>query len=100
MTKLYLELESSYLLFLTQLLHMTSREIRDLKTEALEYFQESFGITYEKHQKDIAIRLYETNPMVKLRCVYLSSESYIPPDGFIVRDGGWMMTVINQNGVF
>lgn len=76
---------------------MTSKEIQELRQEALAYFHETFGINAQTHAKDVALRLYETNPLAKIRCITLTGH-YVPPGGLVVRDGGWMMTIINPNG--
>lgn len=90
---------------LFQLLQMNSKELEESRVEALEYFGERFGINAEDHARDVAIRNYETNPLVNMRCIYLSGggaadDYYMPPEGLIVRDGGWMLTIINPNGSY
>lgn len=84
----------------SQLLQMNSKELQESRIEALEYFQETFGVNVEEHERDVTIRNYETNPLANMRCIYLSgSNYYIPPEGLVVRDGGWMLTVINPHGI-
>lgn len=79
---------------------MSANQVQKLRTDALAYFKENFGVDPQQHKKDVAIRLYETNPVVNMRCVYLSGVDDIPPAGLRVRDGGVMMTVINPNGKY
>lgn len=78
---------------------MDSAQLQEFRTDALTYFKDTFGVDAQSHQRDVAIRLYETNPAVNMRCVYLSGVNNIPPGGVRVRDGGVMMTVINPNGM-
>lgn len=83
---------------------MNSKELQESRIEALQYFQDTFGINPADHARDVAVRNYETNPLANMRCIYLSGEDdsgdnyYMPAEGLVVRDGGWMLTIINPNG--
>jgi len=77
-------------------LGFTAQQQLDFKEEANKYFQENFG--FGPTSRDVSLTFYETNPLVEQRCVVLSGEETIPKEGFKIRDGGWMVTVMNPNG--
>jgi hypothetical protein len=78
----------------------TFEEFQALEAEAIAFFKQRFGLDPNDPamQGRIFLFPFHFEPTFDLRARFMS-EAAIPGSGFVVRDGGWQLAVIDPAGV-
>lgn len=84
-----------------QVMGRTVEEVNELEMEAKAYFLERFGIDVDDPINEGRIKLtrFTVNPDFQYR-VQVFSGKQAPPDGWVVRDGGFRLLVTDPNGIW
>ena len=80
-----------------EIMGRSDADIAQNRAEALAFFEERFGLDPEQ-QDGLMFVDFMLDPRNEYRA-YVSSEAAIPAEGWVVRDGGWMLTVTAPEGV-
>ena len=80
-----------------EIMGRSDADIAQNRADALAFFAERFGLDPET-QDGLMFTDFMVDPRNEYR-VYVSSEEAVPSEGWVVRDGGWMLTVTDPDGV-
>ncbi len=85
--------------FLQQVQGYSADEIAQIEADAKAFFAWRFGIDVDDPANigRLTFQSFQLDPRNKYRA-YLISGSYVPDDGFEVRDGGFGITITDPNG--
>ncbi len=86
--------------FQYEIMHRTPDEVAAIESDAKSYFLEQFGIDVDDptYANRITFMMFMVNPDFQYRLHALSGED-VSDDGWIIRDGGFMISVIDPNGI-
>ena len=84
--------------FQKNIMGRTDEEIEENRQLALEFFERRFGLDAENDTENLYFSGLEIDPRNNMR-VYTISGVDVPAHGWVVRDGGWIVTVTNPEGV-
>lgn len=86
--------------FQEDIMHRTPAETEAIKEDAKAYFLEHFGLDVDDPALAgrISFSMFMVNPDFQYRLHILSGEK-VGPDGWIIRDGGFKIDVIDPDGV-
>ena len=80
-----------------EIMGRSDADIAQNRAEALAFFAERFGLDPDGHG-GLMFTDFMVDPRSEYRA-YVSSETAIPSDGWVVRDGGWMLSVTEPDGL-
>lgn len=86
--------------FQKEVAHRTDAQIREQENLAKAFFLKRFGIDVDDPANigRITLQMFTFHPDLEYR-LYIASSTRVPPEGWIVRDGGWKLEVIDPNGI-
>ncbi|TYL43731.1 hypothetical protein QUF31_02780 [Dickeya chrysanthemi] len=86
--------------FYTRIMGLNQSELAQKREEAIAYFNREFGIDVEAlvAQKRIELKTYTGNPDGHYR-LYSMAGTILPSEGWIARDGGFYISVLDSNGI-
>lgn len=82
--------------FQKEVLKRTDEEIAQDRNNAIDFFQSRFGISVTDPR--VHFSGFEILPELEYRAVVISGEN-VPPKGWPVHDGGWMVIVMDPHGI-
>ncbi len=87
-------------LFQTEIMKRSPEEVIQFRYEAIEFFKARFGLDAEDPALvgRIVFRSFATNPQWGYRVQYFAGRR-VDADGWKVRDGGYMIQVLDPNGI-
>ncbi len=80
-----------------EIMGRSDAEIAENRAEAVAFFEERFGLNPDT-QDGLMLVDFMFDPRNEYRA-YVSSEAAIPSEGWVVRDGGWMLSVTDPDGL-
>ena len=80
-----------------EIMGRSDADIAQNRAEALAFFAERFGLDPET-QDGLMFTDFMVDPRSEYRA-YVSSAAAIPSEGWVVRDGGWMLSVSDPDGI-
>jgi hypothetical protein len=86
--------------FQEKIMNRTPEETEEIKNQAKEYFINQFGIDVDDPALEdrISFTMFMVNPDFEYRLHKLSHVN-IPPQGWIIRDGGFQLSITDPNGI-
>jgi hypothetical protein len=72
-------------------------EIAQNRTEAVEFFKTRFGIDPD-NDDSVMFQSFMVDPRNEYRA-YVVADREVPAEGWVVRDGGWSLAVMNPEGL-
>lgn len=84
--------------FQREIMGRTDEEIEEDKDNAIAFFAERFGIDVEDPASGVMFISFMLDPRNEYRA-YTISRAGVPPSGYVVRDGGYMVSVMNPAGI-
>ncbi len=84
-------------IFQQQIMHRTPAQIAQNRAEALDYFEDRFGLVDAESHPDLAFFGFYADPRIDYRA-YVVSGRKVPSEGWEVHDGGWIALVTNPAG--
>ncbi|AJC67813.1 MULTISPECIES: hypothetical protein [Dickeya] len=86
--------------FYTHIMGLSSSEVAQKREEAIRYFNREFGIDVNAliAQNRIELKPYTGNPDGHYR-LYSLAGMVLPSEGWVVRDGGFYITVLDSRGI-
>lgn len=82
--------------FHSNVMGRSEEEIEASKQAAFDFFLQRFGLNAAS--SDVYFTGFEATPDIKYHVAF-SSGDYVPPEGWRVNDGGWILAVVNPAGV-
>ncbi|WP_433929416.1 hypothetical protein AB3662_37480 [Sorangium cellulosum] len=86
------------MIFQQEILGRTPAEIEQNRADALAYFETRFGIADADARADVAFLGFYADPRIDYRA-YVISGQRVPPEGYVVHDGGWIALVTDPDGL-
>jgi len=83
--------------FQKNVMNRTNDEINELRQEAINFFNQRFGIDVETNTS-IIFTGYEMDPRINLKAFTVSGEK-VPANGYPVDDGGWAIIITDPAGI-
>jgi hypothetical protein len=80
-----------------EIMGRSDEEIEQNRNEAIAFFQERFGIDPSTHE-GVSFMSFMFDPRNEYRA-YVVSGREVLPEGWVIRDGGWNMTVTDPEGI-
>jgi len=80
-----------------EIMGRSDAQIAENRAEAVAFFERRFGLNPDAHSGLMLVD-FMVDPRNEYRA-YVSSEVAIPSEGWIVRDGGWMLSVTDPDGL-
>lgn len=80
-----------------EIMGWTESEIEQNRADAVEFFKQRFGID-PTTSEDVAFMNFMVDPRDEYRA-YVVSGRDVPSEGWVVRDGGWSVAVMNPDGL-
>lgn len=80
-----------------EIMGRTDAEIEQYRADAVEFFKQRFGID-PTTSEDVAFTSFMLDPRNEYRA-YVVSGRDVPSEGWVVRDGGWTVAVMNPDGL-
>ncbi|MBP2857469.1 hypothetical protein J8657_07630 [Dickeya oryzae] len=86
--------------FYTHIMGLSDSEVAQKREEAIRYFNREFGIDVNAliAQNRIELKPYTGNPDGHYR-LYSLAGMVLPSEGWVVRDGGFYITVLDSSGI-
>lgn len=86
--------------FQKEVMHRTDEEISELEVEAKEFYKVRFGIDVDDptFSGRVGLEMFTVNPDFEYR-VQLGSGMKVSQDGWMIRDGGFRLDVLDPNGI-
>ncbi|ATO33781.1 hypothetical protein F6X50_00055 [Dickeya dianthicola] len=86
--------------FYTHIMGLSDSEVAQKREDAISYFNREFGIDVKAlvAQKRIELKTYTGNPDGHYRLYSLAGMN-LPTEGWIARDGGFYISVLDSNGI-
>lgn len=80
--------------------HRTPAQVAAIESGAKQYFLDQFGINVDDPAlaNRVMFKMFMVNPDFEYRLYELSGEN-VSKDGWIIRDGGYMLAVLDPNGI-
>ncbi|MGB0514627.1 MAG: hypothetical protein ACPGJE_07280 [Wenzhouxiangellaceae bacterium] len=78
----------------------TTAEVEALEAQAKSFFFERFGIDVDDPAMAgrAVLQRFLLDPRAEYRA-YVISDVYVPPEGFVINDGGWLLIITDPNGI-
>ncbi len=83
--------------FQQEIMGRSEAEIEQDQANAVAFFSERFGIDVIDNE-DVMFMPFMFDPRNEYR-VYVLAGRDVPPEGWVVRDGGWSVAVVNPDGI-
>ena len=80
-----------------EIMGRSDEEIAENRAEAVDFFVERFGINPDERD-DVMFTDFMFDPRNEYR-VYAIGGRDVPTEGWVIRDGGWMLAITNPDGV-
>jgi hypothetical protein len=83
--------------FLRNIMHRDDAEYDRVRQDALDYFRERYGVADVDKDPRFLFGNFQFEPNSNIRAYHIADEK-VPPEGWVVRDGGWQLRVIDPAG--
>lgn len=83
--------------FLQEVMGRSETEIADHRQAAIDFFQERFGVDVVNDER-VEFTSFMVDPRNEYR-LYVKANTDVPSEGWVVRDGGWRMSVTDPEGI-
>lgn len=83
--------------FQRDIMGRTDEEIEQDRANAIAFFKERFGIDVVDNE-NVMFTSFTFDPRNEYRAYVIAGRD-VPPEGWVVRDGGWSVAVINPDGL-
>ncbi|WP_133719085.1 hypothetical protein [Methylocaldum gracile] len=82
-----------------EIIGRTDEEITQREQQAKDYFRDRFGVDVDDpaNQGRIFFKMFQMDPRINLHIIAAAGEK-LPPEGWNVRDGGWIAMIMDPNG--
>lgn len=84
--------------FHEEIMGRRGEDLEKHKQEALDFFAKRYGVENADASSDVFFGSFQVEPFSNYKA-YIVSDEDVPLSGWVVRDGGWMVQVINPNGL-